>query len=99
MRATGAAEGPSVGDPTIAVALYFALVGLTPIGQGDTVPKPPESLMVHAVRLHGGFTLDGVLSEPDWATAIPVSDFTQREPHEGTIATERTEVRVLYDND
>jgi hypothetical protein len=88
-----------VGDPTTAVALYFALAGLVPIGQGDSVPKPPENLTVQAVRLQRGFTLDGILAEPDWSTAKPVSGFTQREPREGAAATERTEVRVLYDND
>jgi Domain of unknown function (DUF5916) len=88
-----------VGDPTTAVALYFALAGLAPIGQGDSVPKPPASLTVQTVRLQGGFTLDGILSEPGWATAKPVSDFTQREPDEGATATERTEVRILYDDD
>ncbi|HEY9014458.1 MAG TPA: DUF5916 domain-containing protein, partial [Gemmatimonadales bacterium] len=54
---------------------------------------------VRAARAAAGITLDGVLSEPAWSAAAPVSEFTQREPHEGQPASERTEVRVLYDND
>jgi hypothetical protein len=41
--------------------------------------------------------LDGTLSDPAWQTANPISGFRQREPQDGTSATERTEVRVLYD--
>ncbi|HEX5576693.1 MAG TPA: carbohydrate binding family 9 domain-containing protein, partial [Gemmatimonadales bacterium] len=55
--------------------------------------------MVHAVRASGTIALDGVLSENAWTTAQPVTDFTQREPVEGASATERTEVRILYDDD
>ena len=40
---------------------------------------------------------DGVLSEAVWQKAVPATDFTQREPHQGQPATERTEVRIAYD--
>src|SRR3990170_7741174 len=40
---------------------------------------------------------DGRMDEPAWRTAEPVADFYQRERNEGLPATERTEVRVLYD--
>jgi hypothetical protein len=55
--------------------------------------------MVRAVRTTGTISLDGTLSETAWTTAQPVTDFTQREPVEGASATERTEVRILYDDD
>ncbi|MBI4455909.1 MAG: carbohydrate binding family 9 domain-containing protein [Acidobacteria bacterium] len=42
-------------------------------------------------------SVDGILKEEQWALAEPVSDFVQSEPHEGQPATERTEVRVLFD--
>ena len=41
--------------------------------------------------------LDGDLSEPQWSLAEPATDFIQRLPHTGKPATERTEVRILYD--
>jgi hypothetical protein len=88
-----------VGDPTAAVALYLALAGLPPTGQTDSTPNSTNSPMVRAVRVSGEIALDGDLSEPAWALALPVSDFTQREPQEGAPATERTEVRILYDDD
>jgi hypothetical protein len=41
--------------------------------------------------------LDGTLNDPIWTTALVLSDFRQREPFETLPATERTEVRILYD--
>ena len=40
--------------------------------------------------------LDGTLNDPLWLDAKPITDFRQREPHEGETATEKTEVRILY---
>ena len=43
-------------------------------------------------------TIDGRLDEPAWKAADVGSNFRQLEPTEGAPATERTEIRVLYDN-
>jgi hypothetical protein len=40
--------------------------------------------------------IDGILNEDDWKHALIVSDFIQRLPREGTIPSERTEMRVMY---
>ena len=88
-----------MGDPANAAALYLALIGIIPLGQSDSTLKTGTAAMVHAARVGGEISFDGALSESAWAAAVPVSDFTQREPREGAPATERTEVRVLYDDD
>lgn len=54
---------------------------------------------VRAVRLGEPISLDGRLDDPAWAQAQPSTRFTQRIPREGDPATERTEVRLLYDDD
>ena len=41
--------------------------------------------------------IDGTLEDPLWMTAPLISDFRQREPQETLPATEKTEVRILYD--
>ncbi|MFQ5627854.1 MAG: DUF5916 domain-containing protein [bacterium] len=41
--------------------------------------------------------IDGILNEAVWHRADIATAFTQREPNEGVITTEKTEVRVLYD--
>ncbi len=42
--------------------------------------------------------LDGILDDEVWKDADVFTDFVQAEPHEGQPATERTEVRILYDD-
>ena len=61
---------------------------------------PPVSLPTSlAMRAAGRIHLDGKLDEPAWAAA-PVTDvFTQVDPLEGQPASQKTEVRVVYDDD
>jgi hypothetical protein len=90
-----------MGDPFTIIAMSLVIAGLDHTEQTDTLKrKSAGTATVHASRLQGNaITIDGVLSEASWSAAIPVTDFTQREPNEGAAATERTDVRVLYDND
>lgn len=60
-------------------------------------PTPPP-LAIAALRT-GPIVLDGKLDEPDWQAATPAKDFRQAQPNEGQPATQRTEVRFLYDDD
>lgn len=53
--------------------------------------------VVTARRAAAAIAIDGRLDEPDWQAAAPVAEFFQRERNEGRPGTERTEVRVLYD--
>jgi hypothetical protein len=50
-----------------------------------------------AIKITEKITVDGNFEEPVWALAPIASNFVQREPDEGTNATEQTEVRVAYD--
>jgi hypothetical protein len=43
-------------------------------------------------------TIDGNLADPVWARAVPFTEFTQQSPDEGEKPSQRTEVRILYDN-
>jgi hypothetical protein len=43
--------------------------------------------------------LDGAPDEPAWQKAVPATNFLQRDPENGAPATERTEVRVVFDRD
>lgn len=52
-----------------------------------------------AVRTPVAPKIDGVLNEPEWKLAQPITDFTQRDPAEGAPASEKTEIRILYDNE
>ncbi|MBP2647937.1 MAG: putative rane associated hydrolase [Gemmatimonadetes bacterium] len=83
----------------VAVLLQVALVASP---QGGGAPPDPaasaDALNVHAVRASEPVRIDGVLDDSVWSRATPVSGFLQREPKEGAPATERTDVRVVFDN-
>lgn len=53
--------------------------------------------VVIARKAVGAIRIDGHLDEADWRDAAPIAEFFQRERNEGLPATERTEVRVIYD--
>ncbi len=44
-------------------------------------------------------SVDGFLREDDWGRTQPIGEILQREPHEGLAPTERTDVRLLYDDE
>ena len=50
-------------------------------------------------RITGELKLDGILNEPEWNSALPISDFIQTDPDPGALPSERTEVRMLYNDD
>jgi hypothetical protein len=55
---------------------------------------------VTAVRVpNGSIVVDGRLTEAEWQSAAPATDFVQQQPREGTPATHRSEVRFVYDDD
>ena len=54
---------------------------------------------IHALRTERPPVVDGRLTDEGWLLAEPATTFTQTDPDEGQPATERTEVRVLFDND
>ena len=53
---------------------------------------------VRAARAVAEIRLDGTLDDAAWSRATPASDFVQAEPLSGQPSSERTEVRVLFDD-
>jgi hypothetical protein len=68
--------------------LFFSFIALYAQSKAD----------VQAVRLTGSVVVDGLLSEPIWQTAPMVFGFLQRQPNEGSPATQETFVRIAYDD-
>ncbi len=80
----------------LSIALAAWSVSGTAIAQDLSPGDTPASLS--AQRARAPLLIDGRLDEPSWLSADFAGDFRQFEPNEGESATERTEVRVLYDN-
>lgn len=55
--------------------------------------------IANATRTTTAPVIDGVLDESTWQSAAALSGFVQREPMDGAPETERTEVRILFDED
>src|SRR5436190_4898378 len=73
--------------------------GLTLLAASCLIPTlaVAQSTTIRATAIPTAVTLDGRLDEPVWATADSIDDFRQREPLEGSPATERTVVKVARD--
>lgn len=88
----------------VVAVLALVLIAERPVESQDRasrVERPAERShpAVAAERIVGAPpTIDGRLDEPAWRTAPVATNFTQQRPSPGAPATERTEVRVLYDN-
>lgn len=61
------------------------------------LPVVGQTATARATRIDAPPIIDGVLDEAFWATIDPVDGFRQRTPVDGAEASERTEVRIAYD--
>jgi hypothetical protein len=86
--------------PFQAVVIHTVLLALldTASAQGGTSAQNGNK-SVRAVRAIAAPTVDGSLDDAAWVDAEPISDFVQQEPDVDMPASERTEVRVLFDDD
>src|ERR1035437_371353 len=57
-----------------------------------------QSKKLPAKRTTATFKIDGNLDEPAWKDAPVATDFTELRPNYGAKENNKTEVRVLYDN-
>jgi len=76
-------------------AIYCALwiVSILPVG------LIAQTRIAQAVRVaNGSIHVDGLLDDHVWGQAVPIQDFIQKEPNEGTPPSENTQVRILYDD-
>jgi hypothetical protein len=83
--------------------MHRALVGLgalllvapaRAVGQIDPSTARPTARATRTIRAP---VIDGKLDDSVWAAAAPIASFVQHEPFDGQAATERTEVRILFD--
>jgi hypothetical protein len=76
-----------------------ALLGVgAAAGASAQTPAAPTLRAVRATRTPTAPVIDGRLNEESWAGAPGTGGFTQRDPEEGRPATERTEIKILFDD-
>ena len=95
-RALGLGLGARTGTCFAAVLLLTAQPTQAQTTQQSAAPGVRTST---AARVETAPTIDGRLDEAVWMSAAPLTDFVQYEPGEGTPASERTDVRILTDDE
>ncbi|MCB0397604.1 MAG: carbohydrate binding family 9 domain-containing protein [Flavobacteriales bacterium] len=63
-----------------------------------SVVEEKEQRLVEARRVQGEVKVDGSLDEEAWEQAVVTTNFTQLQPDEGKAPSQRSEVRLLYDD-
>src|SRR5512140_273152 len=96
----------ALGPTSMRLSLSFAVALLcspcalvAQAARGPVSPGAARAMTIsRAVRTRDAIRIDGRLDEAAWATAPVTDGFTQIDPEEGKPASQRTEVRVLYDD-
>lgn len=79
----------------LAAALPLTVGAQDALQAGHRVAVPTAT----AARRSGRIILDAKLDEAAWKDALPVTDFRQVDPDEGKPATQRTDVRFIFDGE
>jgi hypothetical protein len=83
----------------LAIGLVVTLLPGPRAAAQSSAPTDQTVPVLQAERTLARPVIDGRIDEAVWETAGMATDFTQLTPNPGRPATQRTEVRVLYDDD
>jgi hypothetical protein len=84
--------------------VLLVAAGLLPHGvEAQTIPTLVErvandNVTVRAVKLNAPLKVDGHLDEEIYSRVLPITDFIQQEPREGSPATEKTDAWIFFDD-
>jgi hypothetical protein len=94
--------GPDHPRPSSSAALLIAIALATGGDRAAAQQAPPSGGVPRSAQvgvISEPITVDGVLDEGVWGSAPTIGDLVQRQPQPGSMPTERTEVRLLRDQD
>ena len=77
----------------LAVSAGASIASAQQTTRSQADPRP----VAQAARREGGISVDGKLDETAWSRATPITELIQSSPNEGKPASEKTELRILYD--
>jgi hypothetical protein len=79
------------------MAACLAAAALVDSAAAQTGTHAPRAAFA-AIRVSRAPVIDGHLDDETWQGVEAASNFTQQDPDEGQPATERTEIRIVYDD-
>lgn len=82
----------------VAIGLAAWLVAEPSLSSAQSAPTPSSLPVATAVSADSAPVIDGLLDDRAWQDAPVLTGFVQAEPLEGQPASERTEVRLLFDD-
>jgi len=83
-----------------AVVCVLLVAAASPVSAGGQRPAVPDAIQIAARPLADGAAapvVDGRITDEAWLKVEPYTNFIQTDPIEGAPASERTEVRVVFD--
>ncbi len=82
------------------ILILMTVFPAKPASAGKSIEDDPALFKkLKAVRISNGrIHVDGILNESEWAKAPAGSGFIQQEPEEGAPSTEKTTIRVVYND-
>src|SRR5688572_29841458 len=89
--------------PLLVILGLLLLSSVASAQQGNGGPTPANGIggrkSAQAVRVpSNSIAVDGRLNEAAWRDIPPITDFVQKEPVEGALATDPMDVRFAYDD-
>jgi hypothetical protein len=78
--------------------ILITLISLLLIIPG-VIGQTPEKKQYKAVKLTTVPAIDGILDDEAWKEGTWIDDFTQFEPYNGAKVSQRTEFKILFDDD
>jgi hypothetical protein len=90
---SGFVSQPALGVPRLRDNCFIRAVA-----QGTLAMVFMAATPLPALRILEPVVIDGRLDDAAWAAARPVADFRQVSPDDGAVGSEKTEVRLLYDD-
>ncbi len=81
----------------ISLTVWFLTVSCLSPAATARASSPDDPPVAAATAVTAAPRLDGRLDDAVWAKAIVIADFRQKEPREGSPATQATRVRIVYD--
>ncbi len=84
----------------ILIIVLGELLVISSINAQNILPiSSSDTKQISACYIESSIKLDGILDETCWKMSEVVTDFIQQEPEEGAPATEKTEVRIIYNTE
>ena len=83
----------------ILVIIILPLQGLADIFPRKDRTNSPGKYVMQAACISTSPKIDGHLEKEIWESVPPATDFIQKQPDEGQLASENTEVRIIYNQD